>query len=177
MSLRAVILSESVTQLKMRKRQQDILKHRAKFKELYPTVAAKHQFAGGRRQQTYIQMHASMRPALHSGKKRCTRRTWGPSKQQVQERAFLNKALVAVTGQGHCSTIGYVLYSSMSTSTVGTVLTPADLDAEGGTATSDAEFRARWYKTMGTGSDPSVMLPDATPVHVLTFKFYSIVSQ
>ena len=95
----------------------------------------------------------------------------------MQERAFHNKALVAVTGQGHCSTIGYVLYSSISTSTVGTILTPADLEAEGGTARSDAEFRARWYKQKGTGSVSSVMLPDTTPVHVLEFKFYSIVSQ
>ena len=122
-------------------------------------------------------MHPTMRAALHAGTKWCTRRTWGRVKQEMQERAFKENALVAVTGQGHCTTIGYVLYTSVNTSTVGTVLTIDDLRAEGGTASSDNEFRARWYGVKDTVSGQKIMLPNTKEIYILTFKFYSIIPQ
>ena len=91
-------------------------------------------------------------------------------------RAFHNNELVAVTGQGHSSTIGYLRYTSMSTSSVGVLLTDSDLRAEGGTASSDMDFRRRWYRVKDKITGLYVMLPNATVVHVLTFTFYSTTS-
>ena len=151
-----------------------MLKNRRSYRKLYPEEAYK--FAGGADKQTYIQMHASLRPALHAGNKTCTRRTWGGVKQGMQMRAFHNNELVAVTGQGHSSTIGYLRYTSMSTSSVGVLLTDSDLRAEGGTASSDMDFRRRWYRVKDKITGLYVMLPNATVVHVLTFTFYSTTS-
>jgi hypothetical protein len=160
-----------------RTRRQNISISRARFQKLHPVIAAKHKFAGGPCKQTYIQMHASMRAALHSGRKTCTRRTWGQVKHKMQAQAFRDDELVAVTGQGHASTIGYILYTSISTSRVGTLLTDSDLQAEGAIETSDKDFRNRWYKSSERDAVTGIRatLPDATIVYVLSFTFYSII--
>ena len=146
---------------------------------MYPYIATKHTFAGGRDTQTYIQMRFSLRKALHAGVKRCTRRIWGARSQNMHVRAYHEGTLVAVTGQGHHTTIGYLLYTNITASSVGTVLTADDLKAEGSTAKSDMEFRKRWYRSRVR--DPCTgqyrILPDSTRVHILSFVFYSIVAQ
>ena len=164
--------------LKEQNRRSDMYTARALFTQMYPLIANEHSFAGGSSTQTYIQMHASLRPALHAGVKNCTRRTWGHVKQEMQAKAYRERSLVAVTGQGHSSTMGYVLYTYMARSSVGVVLTADDLLAEGGTAKSDLEFRTRWYRRreedVVTGKSGYVVLPDCTPVHVLNFTFFSL---
>ena len=118
-----------------------------------------------------------MRAALHAGRKTCTRRTWGQVKHKMQAQAYRDDELVAVTGQGHGTTIGYILYTSISTSRVGVILTDSDLQAEGGIARSDADFRNRWYRSIEQDADTGLRmaLPDTALVYVLRFVFYSII--
>ncbi len=147
---------------------------RKSFLHKYPAEAQVYTFAGTHCTQVYLQMHKDMRPAIHDGTKTVTRRTWKEVERKTHYTAYLNNSLVAVLGQGHDTTLGYVRYTQFEESTVGNRLTRDDLRAEGFEGWTDQQFRDRWYTVKDDVTKSTRVLPDDTKVYVITFIFYGI---
>lgn len=162
------ICLEDNTFRRMRKKQR-IETARESFIKKYPDAALIYNFAGTDCTQVYLQMHKDMRSPLCSGTKTVTRRTWKDVERRTHYTAYLNNSLVAVLGQGHDTTLGYVLYTGFEESSVGTKLSKDDLRKEGFAGWTDQQFRERWYTLKSKR-----MLPDDTKVYVISFNFFAI---
>jgi hypothetical protein len=155
---------------KVRKKIKDIHAARSLFRRTWPNVAKQYMFAGDDKTQLYIQMHSDHHVPMQHGHKTVTRRSWETTWFEAQRGAYTEGRLVAVVGQGHASTIGYLRYTDITQSTVGAALTKADLRQEGYTDWTDLMFRRKWYRDRGTKTP----LSDDTLLYVLSFQFYSI---
>lgn len=163
-------LNHSLTTMHMlQNRQKAIYAARTKFTEQHPSIAAAHGWAGDDTSQLYLQMHKTQQTALLVGKKTMTRRVWSDTWARAHQQAHEKQQLVAVLGQGHDTTIGFILYNNIRLSTVSEKISEQDLEAEGGTSTSEDDFRRKWYKDKVTKAP---LLPDVV-VHVLQFDFYA----
>ena len=146
---------------------------RTTFRSVHADIARKYMFAGDEKTQLYIQMHSSHHAPLTSGAKTVTRRAWNTTWIRAHTKALHAKQLVAVIGQSHASTIGYIRYTEISISNAGAPLSPLDLQKEGYTGWTDAMFRRKWYRIRGT-TEP---LPDQTPIYILSFEFFPLHTQ
>lgn len=140
------------------------------FTDKHFSVVQRHEWAGDEATQLYLQMHGSLQDSLKRGMKTETRRVWSNQWARAHQLAFENKRLVAVLGQGHASTIGFIIYTGFLKTTVGTVLRQEDLRREGCPHMTDAQFRQKWYRDKVT----KLPLDDNVDVHVLAFDFYSL---
>ena len=152
------------------KKRIDIHAARSLFRRTWPSIAQQYMFAGNEKTQLYIQMHSDHHDSIKLGHKTVTRRSWEKAWIEAHRRAYTEGKLVAVVGQGHASTIGYLRYTNILESSVGATLTAADLRQEGYPDWTDLMFRRKWYCCRKSKTP----LPDCTPVYVLSYQFYSI---
>jgi hypothetical protein len=118
-----------------------------------------YKFTGDDSTQLCIQMEKTQQTALLANLKTVTRRAWKSTWINAHMRAFAAHTLVAVVGQGHTTTLGYIRYVNIVESTAGVILTKDDLEKEGCPQWTDAKFRAKWY------IHPKSKAPINTSVH------------